>query len=541
MRKAILFLFLVLSPTFIHAQNAAIDVTDQQSWRIKGDETKELYFGFAAGDQIVFNMEVIEGTQLKNVEILEYPNISKFSQAKPTFVNETLSVSKEGIYKFTLSSPFIGGKTVKLKIQRIPANNLSANFNTSIEWRTKNDTNYVNYTIDSIVGYDTTYTTYYQKEVVKTDTIFQELFSKQERVHSATDMNGNTNKTCITITLPTTIKSDYQKTEVISWAYWIGVGSEGMNAFEVAKEQFLTTVTVEVAKKNLLYGLAIGAISYLAIPNVGDNIQYWFIQDYTNAQLFMSNSEFRYILDKGDGVAAKGRVTSQLQGTLYLGLYNDNIRDGIDVNVKVGAVSLITSYEDKEYKRQKITERKVTLNKVQMDLTPVKYPVILPTDPNAIVTYASNNISSNTQTTTTTTTSSTNKFSIGDSVAFEVSELGYIIGAIKTIDGENLLVEYFDKTNKKVYDKKAMKDVMFVSSKNGSNSNNNPSGAGNETVNGFYVGEDVLFLSDSYIPAQNVPAKIIKFSSDKLNVDVEYSTNGKTKTKTIPVSKLSKK
>lgn len=58
-----------------------IDVTDQ-TIRLGRNNEKELYYGFAGGDKIVFSFEEAGNKDLKEVEIVEYPNNSRFSDYK---------------------------------------------------------------------------------------------------------------------------------------------------------------------------------------------------------------------------------------------------------------------------------------------------------------------------------------------------------------------------------------------------------------------------------------------------------------------------
>ena len=106
-----------------------------------------------------------------------------------------------------------------------------------------------------------------------------------------------------------------------------------------------------------LASLAITGVSAMSVPTVGDNVNYWFITNYDGQQ---------YTLDSGNGVAATGINTKITQGGFTIKLYNDNFKEGIDVNVKILAVKVNKTYQDNEYKKQKITARKVTLNKIRM-------------------------------------------------------------------------------------------------------------------------------------------------------------------------------
>ncbi len=46
----------------------------ETSIKVNAMGKEELYYGFAAGDEVIFNFELIKGKDLKEVEIIEYPN-----------------------------------------------------------------------------------------------------------------------------------------------------------------------------------------------------------------------------------------------------------------------------------------------------------------------------------------------------------------------------------------------------------------------------------------------------------------------------------
>ena len=65
-------------------------IVSEQTIKVKSNE--EFYFAFAKGDEIVFDLEVVKGKNLKEVEIVEYPNSSKFFEFK------TKNISNKNMY-----------------------------------------------------------------------------------------------------------------------------------------------------------------------------------------------------------------------------------------------------------------------------------------------------------------------------------------------------------------------------------------------------------------------------------------------------------
>lgn len=333
-----------------------LDVTEQ-TIKIGGLKEEELYFGFAAGDKIVFSFQEADNKEMKEIEIVEYPNNSKFSDYKSKRIeNKTINVTKTGVYVFRFKNSAIAGRICKIKIQRIPANDDTKNFNSTVTWINKQDTTWNTYTKDVIIGYDTTYVQKTKRELVKTEQKEELIFDKTQRVHSSTNSNGN--KTNVFFTLPKNETSPYKTTKVISWAYWVGVDEAGNKAWE-QNSKTVSNLAKGAAAMYLtpLGALALGAVTDLAVPSVGEDVEYW-IADQSNAQLFMTGNAFR-MYDKGKGVAGFKRFTdaSLCQGTFYILLYNDNVMQGINTNIKVIAIVETNNYEDKQYTEQVVTPR----------------------------------------------------------------------------------------------------------------------------------------------------------------------------------------
>lgn len=334
-----------------------IDVTDQ-TIRIGGLKEEVIYFGFAEGDKIIFNFKEADNKELKKIEIVEYPSNSKFSDYKTKIIeNKTITVTKQGIYIFRFENSAISGRICKIKIQRIPGSEATKNFNSTVTWETRQETTYNTYTKDVIVGYDTTYVQKLKKELVKTELSEDMIVDKNERVNSINNLDYKNYKT-IPVTLPQNEISTYKTKKIISWAYWIGVGKESSEAWakNVKTVSNVASGALTIFGGGPLAGIAVGAVTNLAMPTTGEDVAYWFIPDYQNEQLFLANQLFSQF-DKGKGVAAFGKNSNRTQGVFYIGLLNDNQFQGIDANVKISVIWETNFYEDKQYTEMNVTPR----------------------------------------------------------------------------------------------------------------------------------------------------------------------------------------
>jgi hypothetical protein len=185
------------------------------------------------------------------------------------------------------------------------------------------------------------------------------IIDRTERVSSLTKL-GDSNAQYISIKLPQNIylpdnTNIYEKMEVISWAYAITVGGTGQAWYKSANEKAGGKIATTIAKSaagwavkagtiSTGYGalaiLAIEGVSAFSNPPQGDNIKFGLMANINNQVVF---------LDSGNSVAASGKVTQYTQGEYTLKLENDNYIEGINVEVKVIAVTVTQKFADENY------------------------------------------------------------------------------------------------------------------------------------------------------------------------------------------------
>lgn len=290
-----------------------IDVAES-TLKVGGLGEEVFYYGFAEGDQLIFNFEEVNGKELKEIEIIELPSSSKFMDYKTKKIeNKTLNITKTGIYKFRFSNSAIGGRICKFKIQRIPATETTKNFNTSVYWKTV---------------YDTTYTTEQEKYLIKSDTTVSNITDQVAKVHSGGNLNGN--KTTFNFTLPD---------NTVAWSYYIGVDQAGQQAYQTATNELASKAGPLVSKipgYGPLAALALGGVSYLTQLQSGEDIDFYIV-DGNNVNLFMGGQAFSYI-KKGKVINDYSRMTAPLKGSWHVCLSNDNAVTGVTVAVKITAI-----------------------------------------------------------------------------------------------------------------------------------------------------------------------------------------------------------
>tara|TARA_R110002050_G_scaffold202806_1_gene338019 strand:- start:18579 stop:19706 length:1128 start_codon:yes stop_codon:yes gene_type:complete len=337
------------------------------------EETKELFFSFAEGDEIIFNMQMVKGKHIKEIEIIEMPSNSLLTEFKSERINNKhIQIRNKGIYKFRFYSSSITRRVCKIKIHRIPTNETSKDFNTNWKWKILKDTTYTAYQEDSLVGYKTQKYKTTKKELVKIDTSFVEILSRSERVHSSTAI-GKSQYNYININLPENkyIPNNidpYESTENMAWSHWIGVGEQSKQDYESANENLMNDIDIigNLTGYGAMAKLAITGISLFSNNLIGNNVNYKFITIQNGIQK---------VFNSGNVTSDSGRNMKFLHGGFTIELYNDNFKEGIDVNIKIVVVQINKKWKNIEFEEEKEEPQYVTLNKTRININETKIRV----------------------------------------------------------------------------------------------------------------------------------------------------------------------
>lgn len=349
--KNLLILTLIIFLSFSAFAQEDIEVADL-TLRVKGNKEEIIYFGFTKGDIITFDFEVIEGKKLKEFEFFRYPEKSIYMDYEiASKKGKSIKIQQEGVYGFRLfNSKAFKKKVCKLHIKRRPVSEATASFNTDIRWVEKYDTTYKVKTKTVTTGYNSVVKQKSRKFLSSIDTSVVVITERVERVHSTTNPNGN--QGLIPFSLPKNeslpnLFNPFETKEVISWAYSISTGETGKAWQKDANKKALVKKTTSTVMKAAgvagpqvaLAVLAIEGYSTFSNPPSGENIQY---------SIITSDNGQNYSIARGNSVASSGRITDYKQGNFALQLKNDNIMEGINVDINIIAIIVSKKYE-KEY------------------------------------------------------------------------------------------------------------------------------------------------------------------------------------------------
>ena len=329
-----LLAFLIASCSW-HVAFCQITVTES-TLKIPALGEEVFYYGFAEGDLLSFSFQELDNKELKEVEILEWPSSSKFMDYKTKSIPEKIiPIPTQGIYKFRFANSSLAARICKITIKRIPENSSKEKFNTTVYWKTT---------------YDTLHTPVTENYLEKSDTLFQHLVDNVTKVSSQNALNGNSSKAIVDFDLPE---------NTIAWSYYIGTGSESKEAFEKSKDELILSAAKTLSKipeYGPMAALALYGIDTFSKIQGRDNVKFWFITDWQNAQQFMGNQSFLQY-KQGDVINDAAQMKQPLTGKVYLGLFNDNVVEPIEVIVKITVVQLNQKWSTRTADQRTITPR----------------------------------------------------------------------------------------------------------------------------------------------------------------------------------------
>jgi len=329
-----------------------IEVCDN-TIKLNALKEESLYFAFAAGDEIIFEIKELDNKDISEIRIMEYPDVERFSAIKTSNIeNKIIRVQKNVILVFELKNSTIQNRTCKIKILRKPAQPSTKNFNTTISWTKE----LIPIDPNQIMGYDTIYTDKIKKEILKKDSKEEIILDKQVRVSPKTSFSSN--RTALEIELPSDEVLPLKETKMSALIYWIAVGEEGNQAWK-DNVRLVSQMVKGVSSFYIspLGAYAAGAVTELMIPKKGDAI-YMAISDEKNKDLFLKSETYK-VLDQSTGIASYRKIVdkTQIKNNFWILLRNDNLISSIDTNIKISVILETTIYVEKKYREMTINPR----------------------------------------------------------------------------------------------------------------------------------------------------------------------------------------
>lgn len=378
MKRVYVFLTFVFSLLLEAAAIEPVMVTEN-TFKLNGEET--LYYGFASGDQIIFDFSETSGKEVKEVEIVEMPSNTKFQDFKTSGVsNKTIKVVKKGLYAFRFKNPAIAKRICKVKIQRIPADESKISFDTGWRYEEVKDTTVIPYTEDSIVGYDEQQYTEVVRELVKTEYETSKVLELSTELRSEGIINHDNPRGIYKLNLPSPLKEPLVEKSVVRWTLWLATGPDAQTSWQQNVQRYdkqdvdrgVVKTVIEIgttaATKDPQKGKLAGESFDIVFPKNGSLVEYS-IANAKNANLFY-NGQSWVNLDHANVLGLDKMFTEErfMRDDLYLCLRNTNVHYRMKVVAKATALIEIKTFQNVEYKRVRSVPKTVTLNKTRLDI-----------------------------------------------------------------------------------------------------------------------------------------------------------------------------
>lgn len=304
--------------------------------KIPGLTTEVKYYAFAAGDEVVLNLDVLDGKELKEIEIFKYPDHSLFMDYKTNTSNHKFKVAEKGVYGIRMYNSSVGRRVCRLTISRTPMDESTRDFSTQVHWKTE---------------YDTTFYTVQEKYLVSSE---YHVKSIQEPQHF--EINSGTNSLFLggksRITLPITLPKG-----TVEWYYTFVVSLDEEQVGSVTSGlKLASNLSLAVDPT----GIAKSAIDMISVPN-GAEVCDIYLLDFDNSQLFTQKAPYSYLVEGTrenikSGVVKMSKASS---GTYYLGIKNPANTQRILVSIEVAAVVYEEQWGLRDVEKFNVTSRQV--------------------------------------------------------------------------------------------------------------------------------------------------------------------------------------
>ncbi|HRK79891.1 MAG TPA: hypothetical protein PLZ12_00505 [Saprospiraceae bacterium] len=341
--------------------------------RLSGKETKELFYSFAADDEILFSFFETENRLLQEVQITTWPEQVRYAARDIADTrDQKIRVPATGVYRFRFSNAS-GERLCRIAIQRRPASDDLRLFDTAVRWEERIDTFYMKGKTERPAWTDVPEVKN-RRVLAKTDTSAVTVLEKTERIFSRSGKVYGSNMSETKFKLPENRylpnrQNPASVSEVTSWAYWIGVGDEADRSFQDANIKAVSKVADAASGLGLMSGgygalalLAVKGVAMFSNPPKGDNVRFTLWND--------SGKQ----IDSGNSIVAYRRMEAPLQGHFTFQLSNDNMVDGINVTIKILAIVQTQTYRDEAYTEYRRVPLPESERQGKMELRTIRIP-----------------------------------------------------------------------------------------------------------------------------------------------------------------------
>lgn len=341
MKKYFLVFLLVIFALQIFAQDTILVTNRIIS---TGKEGRRVTYGFHQGDKMIISVEVEKGKTLDGIKISTDSETLFSSGEISSFSNKELLVNQTSFVYSDFWGPNLGNRDFELTIKRIPASEEAKFHNTALQKYKTYDTTYINYEIDSVVGYDEIRTP--KEFTVINDSQYESVQLSAEKY----TIYGGKTKSVMVVKPEERKTTDMKDMEFLGYQILItsAAGAEAMwNNIGIGVDvaclamNFLLPPGAGVAA-----GLAVKTAFEMVGPQEGGEPVYYVIMNdekelakFTDTDVNTNPAVFE------SGLATGYTGTWFPMDTLIVGMKNLNMAVEVDVSCAIYAIYQSTTYE----------------------------------------------------------------------------------------------------------------------------------------------------------------------------------------------------
>lgn len=322
------------------SQNS-IFITDRDLKPTK-NEPEKLIFGFQKDDKVVITLSTNKNKPLEKLEVSENNKILFSKEDVDVTKPIEILIPQTNFVHFSFYGKALG-QNVNVKIERIPAVDSGRFFNSAIQLYKNYDTSYVEYEIDSVVGYDEIHTPKKFKVIASSDYESVVMHEQQLKIYGS-DKKG------ILITQPQSkIVSDDKEMKLVGYQIVMSSSagaSEMWDAIGVGVDIGCLCMELLLPAGGTAAALGVEqAFDMIGPQEGGEPVYYVIMENQKNLDVFLDNNPDTNPMAYESGLVTGYNSTWLPLDTIAIGLKNLNIAVEVDVTIAVYAIYQTTIWQ----------------------------------------------------------------------------------------------------------------------------------------------------------------------------------------------------
>ncbi|MBN2663651.1 MAG: hypothetical protein JXR68_08365 [Bacteroidales bacterium] len=334
------------------------------------NEPEKFIFACQQADKVVITFLSNRDKPIGKIEVSERGEVLFSQEDVQTSAPLEITVPYTDFVHFNFYGTSLG-QNIQIKIERIPATNDGVFFNTAVQLFKKYDTSYVEYEIDSVVGYDEIRTPKTFRVIASSD--YESVMLHEQKYNiKGSQKNG------ILLKKPqATIVTDDKELKLVGYQVIItsaAGASEMWDAIAMGVDVGCLCMQLLLPAGGTAASLGVEqAFEMIGPQEGGEPVYYAIMNDKHELDVFLDNNPDTQPLVYETGLATGYNATWFPMDTLAIGLQNLNIAVEVDVSVAVYAVYQSTVWQNISQDIITVKPKTVKVKRVRQVIANNKY------------------------------------------------------------------------------------------------------------------------------------------------------------------------